>query len=59
MSNISFAGVVGVLTSRFWLMKRTGGWQRMVDKWLSIAMSVGYSLKRGRRLQCFGDAAFC
>jgi putative copper resistance protein D len=39
--NISFAWVVGVLTSRFWLMKQTAGWQMTVDKRLSTAMSVG------------------
>jgi putative copper resistance protein D len=39
--NISFASVVGVLASRFWLMKRTAGWQITVDRRLSTAMSVG------------------
>jgi putative copper resistance protein D len=39
--NISFAWVVGVLASRFWLMKQTAGWQMTVDKRLSSAMSVG------------------
>jgi len=39
--NISFAWVVGVLTSRLWLMKQTAGWQMKVDKQLSTAMSAG------------------
>jgi len=39
--NISFASVVGVLGSRFWLVQQTAGWQGTVDKRLSLAMSVG------------------
>lgn len=39
--NISFAWVVGVLASRFWLMKQTAGWQKTVDERLSLAMSAG------------------
>lgn len=39
--NVSFAWVVGVLTSRFWLMKQTAGWQKTVDERLSLAMSAG------------------
>lgn len=39
--NISFAWVVGVLASRLWLMKQTAGWQKTVDKRLSLAMSAG------------------
>ncbi|SMP52082.1 copper resistance D family protein [Noviherbaspirillum suwonense] len=39
--NVSFAWVVGVLTSRLWLMKQTAGWQLTVDKRLSTAMSAG------------------
>jgi len=38
--NISFAWVVGVLASRFWLMQQTAGWQKPVDKQLSFAMSA-------------------
>ena len=39
--NISFAWVVGVLTSRLWLMNQTAGWQMTVDKRLSTAMLAG------------------
>lgn len=39
--NISFAWVVGVLTSRLWLMKQTAEWWMTVDKQLSTAMSAG------------------
>ena len=39
--NVSFAWVVGVLTSRLWLMKQTAGWQMTVDKRLLTAMSAG------------------
>jgi putative copper resistance protein D len=39
--NISLAWTVGVLTSRFWLMKQTAGWQRVVVERLSPAMQAG------------------
>lgn len=39
--NISYAWVVGVLASRFWLRKQAVGWQKTVDKRLSFAMSAG------------------
>lgn len=38
--NISLAWMVGVLASRFWLMKQTSGWQTTVVETLSTAMSV-------------------
>ena len=39
--NISLAWTVGVLTSRFWLMNQTAGWQRGVVERLSPAMQAG------------------
>ncbi|MDB5855326.1 MAG: copper resistance protein CopD [Herminiimonas sp.] len=39
--NVSLAWTVGVLASRFWLMKETAGWQKTVDKRLSSAMATG------------------
>lgn len=39
--NISFAWVVGVLASRFWLMRQTAAWQPTVDRRLGLAMSLG------------------
>ena len=41
MINISFAWMVGVLTSRVWLMKQTAGWQKAVVEKLSLAMLTG------------------
>ena len=41
MINIGFAWVVGVLASRFWLMKQTAGWQKAVVERLSLAMLTG------------------
>ena len=38
---ISFAWIVGVLASRFWLLKQTTAWQRSVVKRLSSAMVLG------------------
>lgn len=39
--NISFAWIVGVLASRFWLLKQTAAWQQSVVKRLSSAMVAG------------------
>ena len=39
--NISFAWIVGVLASRFWLLKQTTAWQRSVVERLSSAMLAG------------------
>lgn len=39
--NISLAWTVGVLASRFWLMKQTAGWQKAVVGQLSPAMLAG------------------
>lgn len=39
--NISFAWVIGVLTSRFWLMNQTTAWQRHVVARLPPAMLAG------------------
>ena len=39
--NISFAWIVGVLASRFWLLKQTAVWQQSVVKRLSSAMVAG------------------
>lgn len=39
--NIGIAWVVGVLTSRFWLMKPASAWQKTVAPRLSLAMSAG------------------
>lgn len=41
MINISFAWMVGVLTSRVWLMKQTAGWQKAIVEKLSLAMLTG------------------
>lgn len=41
MINISFAWTVGVLASKFWLMKQTAGWQKAVVERLSPAMLTG------------------
>lgn len=39
--NISFAWIVGVLASRFWLLKQTTAWQRSVVERLLSAMLAG------------------
>jgi putative copper resistance protein D len=39
--NVSFAWIVGVLASRFWLLKLTAAWQQSVVKRLSKAMLAG------------------
>jgi len=39
--NISFAWIVGVLASRYWVMKQTASWQSSVVKRLSSAMLAG------------------
>lgn len=39
--NISFAWVLGVFASRFWLRKQTAEWQKTADARLSLAMTAG------------------